>query len=682
MKKNKNSFFDSSEARWKRFSNEHFSAFRSMHKSISIGVLSIATLSSADLKAQSQPDSTASELNYQLQDIEVTSERVPLTLSVAPRMVTVMTKEDVSASTVQSINDLLEYAVGVDVRQRGEMGVQSDISVRGGTFDQITVLLNGINISSPHSGHLTADFPVSMDEVERVEVLEGPAARVFGTSAFNGAVNIVTKCDTASHIAGHLFGGSYGYAGGEASGNLTTGKVHQQISGGFRRADGDQENSDFKQTKFFYQGNLTNSSIKVDWQTGVSVQDFGANTFYSAAYPNQWESTTKWITSVKAETNGRVHFAPSVYWNRAKDHFQLIRDTHKGENFHQCDVYGVNLGAWIETKIGKTAFGAEMRSENILSSNLGKTTTDSVAVRGEDSVYYNKKDGRDNISYYAEHTFLLKKWTISLGAMAHKVTNLNTKMKVYPGVDIAFRPNECWKISASWNMAMRLPTFTNLYYKSPTNEGNVGLKPEETSAVDLGARYRNRGVESSVSLFYHHCKNMIDWVMYSADDIFHSAAFELDNKGVEFNAAFLGREIFGDKCPVRKVSLGYAYIHQDREDDVEIYKSNYALEYLRHKLSASLETRVVKNLNATLSLRYQDRNGNYIKYDDNHKSTGELVDYEPYTLVDLKLSWDAKNWSIYAMANNLFNVSYYDLGNIPQPGIWFKAGTKFKISKK
>ena len=141
MKKSKNSISEASEIRWKRFSNEKFATFKSMHKSISIGVLSVATLLSADLKAQTQPDSTSTELNYQLQDIEVTSERVPLALSVVPRMVTVMTKEDVSAASAQSINDLLEYAVGVDVRQRGEMGVQSDISVRGGTFDQITILI-------------------------------------------------------------------------------------------------------------------------------------------------------------------------------------------------------------------------------------------------------------------------------------------------------------------------------------------------------------------------------------------------------------------------------------------------------------------------------------------------------------------------------------------------------------
>ena len=74
-----------------------------------------------------------------------------------------------------------------------------------------------------------------------------------------------------------------------------------------------QENSDFRQTKVFYQGKLSNSSIKVDWQTGVSSQDYGANTFYSAAYPNQWESTTKWITSVKAETKNTVLF--KFRWN-------------------------------------------------------------------------------------------------------------------------------------------------------------------------------------------------------------------------------------------------------------------------------------------------------------------------------------------------------------------------------
>ncbi|MBP5420759.1 MAG: TonB-dependent receptor [Bacteroidales bacterium] len=669
---------------WHKFMRRSYSAFMSLHKVIAVGVLSVATLSTADLKAQTvmlaqTSERDTAELNYELDDVEVTGERVPLSVSLMPRVVAVMTKTDVQAAAVHSINDVLEYSPSVDVRQRGEMGVQTDISLRGGTFAQITVLLNGINITSPYCGHLSADFPVSLDEVERVEILEGPASRILGTSAFNGAINVVTKCDTVSHVAAHLFGGSYGYVGAEISGNYTYKRVRQQISGSFRRADGDQPNSNFDQTKFFYQGIYSSPTLDVSWQSGVSVQKFGANTFYSAAYPNQWEETTNWQTAVKAETKGVVHFSPSIYWNRQKDHFQLIKDSHTGENFHRVDVYGVNINGWIGYAVGKTAFGAELRSENIVSNNLGLITADSIPVRGNDNVYYNKKDARDNISYYVKQDFINDRWTLSLGAMAYRVTNSNNSMRLYPGIDVAFRPSEHWKLTASWNMATRLPSFLDLYYKSPTNEGNVNLKPEETSAVDVGARYRISGIEASASAYYQRGKNMMDWVMYTADDIFHSADFELDNIGAECNATLLPRELWGNQFRIRKIALGYAHIYQKRHDNVVIYKSNYALEYLRNKFTASIDANIVANLSANVNFRFQDRNGSYIKYDANHKSTGELVAYKPYSLVDMRLTWTQKHWSVYASANNLFNVEYYDLGNIPQPGIWLKLGLKVKV---
>ncbi|MCQ2198649.1 MAG: TonB-dependent receptor [Paludibacteraceae bacterium] len=681
--------FAESPLRWRRFSNASYAAFVSMHKEVTIGVLSVAMLAAADMKAQStQPnvEKTVAEeatADYVLEDVEVTATRVPLTESTAPRLVTVMTRAEIQAAAVGSVNDLLEYATGVDVRQRGEMGVQTDVSVRGGTFDQITILLNGVNISSPHTGHLSADFPVSVDQIERIEVIEGPAARVFGTSAFTGAINIITKNEKDSNVSAHVYGGSYGLVGGNASVGLAKGKVRQTVSGSFSRADGDQPNSDFSQAKFFYQGEYNSETFDLDWQTGMSRQEYGANTFYSAAYPNQWEQTTRWITSVKAETKGRVHILPQIYWNRSKDHFQLIRDTHKGENFHRTDVYGVSLSGYVESKLGKTVLGADMRSEGIISTNLGKPMTeDTLVVRGEDGIYYTKRDSRTNVSYFAEHDFLLKKWTISLGAMAYNTSYLNKKMKVYPGIDISFRPSDKWKFTASWNMGLRLPTFTDMYYKSPTNQGNEGLKPEESSAFDLGVRYRSKGVEAKVSGFYHKGKNMIDWVMFTADDIFHSTAFELDNRGFDVSAQLLGREIWGDSTHFRRLSIGYSFINQERHDDVVIYKSNYALEYLKNKFVAQAEFRLVSDLSASIAMRYNDRNGSYIKYDENHVSTGEKVDYEPYMLVDLRLSWTRPKYMVYAEANNLFNKEYYDLGNIPQPGIWVKAGVKMHIPFK
>jgi iron complex outermembrane receptor protein len=123
-----------------------------------------------------------------------------------------------------------------------------------------------------------------------------------------------------------------------------------------------------------------------------------------------------------------------------------------------------------------------------------------------------------------------------MGALANMNTALDHKFRFYPGIDISYRPPDNIKLFASWNMALRMPTFTDLYYKSPTIQGNVGLKPEKTQAFSIGANYRTDYFQSSLSSFYNKGKDMIYWVMYSADDIYHSANFELDNMGVELPA--------------------------------------------------------------------------------------------------------------------------------------------------
>ena len=126
-------------------------------------------------------------------------------------------REAIANAPAQSVNDLLKYAIGVDVRQRGNLGAQTDISIRGGSFDQITILLNGINICDPQTGHNAAEFPVDISEIERIEILEGPAGRVYGTSSLMGAINIVTRIDKQSGAAVHAEGGSYGYFNGAGS---------------------------------------------------------------------------------------------------------------------------------------------------------------------------------------------------------------------------------------------------------------------------------------------------------------------------------------------------------------------------------------------------------------------------------------------------------------------------------
>lgn len=683
--------------RWSRFTDTPYGTFCSLHKQISIGVVTLSMLVHLDVKAGTVSNSGSSADTLRLEDddavtelqgVTVTTSRVPMTESEAARMVTVLTAKDIQAAAVHSINDLLKYAVGADVRQRGEMGIQTDISLRGGTFAQITLLLNGVDICSPQSGHLSADFPVTMDDIERIEVLEGPAARLFGTSAFSGAVNIVTKMEAQSNVQAHVYGGQYGLGGGDAHINISKGKVSQQLSGAYDRCDGAVDNGQFYQGKAFYQGRYNGAEADVDWHLGYSRQQYGANTFYSAAYPNQWEETERWMGSVRAASKGKLHLTPTLYWNRNYDHYQLTRYSDKGENYHRSDVYGFNLNSWWKWALGKTSIGAEIRNEGVLSTNLGRPITeedDYVQAHGTDeadSVFYNKKDNRTNLSYYLEHDILFKKVTISLGVLANLNTALDEKFRLYPGVDVSYRPAEHWKFTASYNQALRMPTFTDLYYKSPSQEGNVGLKPEKVSAFNLNARYRNYAFEAQVNGYYTHGTDMIDWVMYNDTDIYHSANFELDNMGFEVSTGVYFRQIFGENCPLNKFSAAYAFIHQNRSDDVPVFKSNYALEYLRNKVVLTLDGRIVSHLSASVTYRFCDRMGGYIKYEkdpDNpgkNRSTGELVSYDPYGIVDLRLSWDDKHYTIYAEASNLFDKHYYDLGNIEQPGIWIKAGAK------
>ncbi|MBO7472215.1 MAG: TonB-dependent receptor, partial [Bacteroidaceae bacterium] len=487
---------------WKQFANKGYSAFASLHRQVRIGVLSVATLSvaaSAHAQRQSSPVISYEEENTveeeELAEVTVSGTMAPLTQLQSARLVSVLSRQDIEQAAVQSINDLFKLVTGVDVRQRGGFGIQTDISIDGGTFDQVTLLLNGIDIGNPQTGHLSADFPVSISDIERIEVLEGAASRVYGGQSFGGAINIVTKHESGRTLELAALGGSFGTGEGEARFSLTKGKVSNRISGGGGRSDGGTLNSSWRKGQLFYQGDYEDSSFKLDWQFGFSKKSYGANTFYSANYPDQYERNQRLMTSVSAETKGRFHFTPQVFWNRSWDNFELVRGTTFGENFHRSDVYGVKAGGHFDWRLGKTAVSALLRHENILSTNLG------CNPRPEGS-FYTWSDNRTTVSFSLEHNILLKRWTISAGLMASMTSAIDHRFRFYPGIDVAYRPTSRWKLLFSYNKGFRLPTFTELYYKSPTHEGNRDLKAEHNHSLSLGTEYRWSGAEASVKGFY------------------------------------------------------------------------------------------------------------------------------------------------------------------------------------
>jgi iron complex outermembrane receptor protein len=607
--------------------------------------------------------------NYQLDELVVSSSRVPIDLNRSARVVTILDSITIKASPAETVNDLLKYAVGVDVRQRGGMGVQTDISIRGGTADQIAILINGINVCDPQTGHFALDLPLDKNDIERIEILEGPAGRVYGTSSLVGAVNIITKKpkDTSAEV--RLEGGSHGYLAGAARGAFVKGKVSNSLSAGYSRSDGylrnseGKLNSDYDAFKAYYQGGYNGSDADVMWLAGISDKSFGANTFYSTKYDDQYEHTLKTYMAVQAETKGWLHFKPSIYWMHSNDRFELFRDDESlvPFNYHRTNVYGLNLGSYFEWKLGKTAFGAEMRNEDVISTTLGDSLNTPKGIKGTDREYVLGKN-RTNISFYLEHNVILKRLTFSGGVTAVKNTGTEMNFRLYPGADMSVRIGQDWKAYASWNKSLRMPTFTELYYSVGGHKADKYLKPEEMTAWEIGLKYSRPWLSAQACIYWHRGKNMIDWIRDTSlgDDAVWTSVnhTKINATGEEVSftinmPALLERDFF-----LRTLYVGWSHIDQDKSAGENI-QSQYSLEYLRNKVVAKADMNIANAVDLSLSWRWQQRVGNYT----------------PYSLVDARVSW---RW-IFVNMENLLNHEYYDFGGVPQPKFWLRAGIEKKF---
>lgn len=655
--------------RWKRFSRHSYSAFCSMHKVINIGVLSAAIIANVDVKA-SEAHETQEVINLteELEDVEVTAQKA----QDLPGETTVITAQEVAAAAGESVNDLLKQAPDIDVRQRGGYGVQTDISIKGAPSEQTVLSVNGINITSAQTGHLSADFPFTTQAITRIKLSEGKGSQEN--------LNLLIEPDTLTQFTTTAVAGWYGLVSSENALNISNKNNAHVINGAISRCDGATKNSDFGQGKLFYLGQYFNDIVKTEWQLGYSRKSFGANTFYSAAYDNQWERTNRVLTSAKVEVTKPINFETKFSWSRDYDHFQLVRNDHFGENFHRTDMLSVSPKIMKEWKLGETSLLANYRHETILSSNLGvPMENDSIAVFGVDDTYYRKCKKRDLLDILLDHQFMVKIWTMNFGVRFAQVFDTQNSHRFLPYANMQFDFKHHITLHLSWNNAQRVPTFTELFYKSPTNKGNTDLKPELTSTTQMRLSHQRRGLYNEVNAFYMRGKDMIDWVMYNAEDVYHSANFQLDNIGVGYRGVidFAG---FNPKARV-KLSLGYQFIHQNRHDDIEVFKSLYALEYLKHKFNANLTVEPVKNLIFSLDYRLVNRNGSYIVYKDK-KSTGETLPYPTYGVADFRASYQWRLFQVFASVNNLFNKKYFDFGSVEQPGINGLIGVTFKTPGK
>lgn len=666
---------------FRRWGRQGYSLFRALGRQVRIGVLAAVYLYVAmPDEVFAQTDTTDVEMKYDLDEIEVSARRAPVSYSQVARMVSVIEREQIETAPAAGIQDLLEYVPGVDIRQRGTYGIQADVSVRGGSFDQTLILLNGINLSDPQTGHHNLNLPVSLKSIKRIEVLQGPAARVYGPNAFSGAINLITEVGDRNSLGLDVALGAHELSDITASANLKSGIFKSYLAFNRAASDGYIENTDFDTYNIFYQGQLETTPGSVDIQLGYSQKAFGANSFYTPEYPDQYEKTKTTFASVSMQTGRKIHFTPALYWRRHQDRYELFRDEapswYGGHNYHMTDVLGVNLNSWFSSALGKTAFGAEFRSENIWSNTLGEDMDEEIEVPGESGHFFTKSHSRTTVSYFAEHTVFLNRFTASAGAMVNWISDLNLDWHIYPGIDLGYQISDRLRAFGSVNRSMRMPTFTDLYYNGPTNKGNPDLKPEKSTTLEGGFKYSNTWLKGQIDYYHRIGKNLIDWVRESEDYLWETRNLtKIVADGVEVTLNLDVNQALGRKIFLSQVGVSYAFNHLDKgESD---FLSNYTLDNLRHKLVIDLDYSLWRNIHASWIFRFQDRQGSYARF-ENTAYVGEEP-YEPFWLTDVKVYYRSKTAQVYVAVSNLFDQSYVDLGNIAQPGRWLSVGLKYQL---
>lgn len=616
----------------------------------------IAILLSSVLNAQS--DSIPIIATIPLPEVEFVSEkRLEGTgFSLQSRNATIITEEMIKQLPVTTVHEVLQYVSGVDLRQRGPMGAQADITIMGSTFEQVLILVNGIPMRDPQTGHNQMNLPVSLNQIARIEVMMGSASRIYGANAMAGAVNIITKSPGEETVFVQAFAGSnfendtasgkqYYLSGGQASLGFKTAKTGHQLDVSFIETNGYRYNSQNSQQRINYTGRIGIGKGKMDVFAGTIFNDFGANNFYAApGDKNATESVNTAFGGIKYEqTIESWTLRPIVYTRYNHDDYIYIKQKPEVyRNNHYTTASGAEVHARQANRLGALGLGFESRLEMINSNNLGK----------HERYFY---------AAYAEQRFEIgEKRQLTIGANAQY--NNDYGWRFYPGLEYN---SSLWKFkTVRWylniGVSNRLPTYTDLYYIGPGNIGNALLKPERAGTAELGATWKKNNwfVQANAST-----RIVADYIDFARDSVatpwqpqnFGEATFNCGNVKVQYIFNKSDRFFHFN-------SISYSATSIVSEFDSKGLESKYIMDHLSYQLVANINFSTSKYFSHSTSARYAER------------MTGAQ-----YAVFDYRLRYNHINFSAFVDITNIFDRKYIESGIVEMPGRWYRIGVEFKL---
>jgi iron complex outermembrane receptor protein len=564
------------------------------------------------------------------QDVVVTATVVPMPIESIGQSVTVLTREDLERLGVPSVVDALRLVPGVDVRARGPRDVQTDFSIRGATFGQSLILVDGIRINDSQSGHHNGDIPMAVAGLDRIEIVNGAGSTVHGADALGGTINVISRSDP--HASAELATGQFGYAAAQGSFSGRVLPAFWTATGWLSRSGGFTFDRDFA-----LGGAALRGPIRPGWTMDLRHQRkaFGANGFYGPSPSKEWTDQTlastswdrasgAWITGVRAT------------WRNHGDHFRWdINRPGFAENRHRTNSASVAMNAgrslpslWPGSAgPARLTFGGGAGGDWVRSTNLGD---------------------RD---YGHQHLFtelqlpLVSSTTVGLGARFDRYSAFGTSWS--PAVSASSRFGAV-KLRASARRAFRIPTFTELYYHDPANLGSPDLRAERGWSVDGGLDLTSAGWLVSVSPFARWDEDVIDWLRPSAADRWRSSNVR--------DVTTTGLEVAAERRWARGL-LRLAYTGLSVEAPAIAMLSKYVLEYARHSYAVSAAAPLGGAARLAVNVDARQR-----------------FDGQRYALVAARLSRQFGRIGLFVDGTNLLDAEYHEVAGVEMPGRWVTFG--------
>ena len=643
----------------------------------------------------------------------------------APRALVIIGQEEVAQTAASSIADVLESIPGVDVRARGPFGIQTDLSVRGGTFNQTALWVDGIRWSAPHTDHHLLNLPLDPEDITRVEVIRGGATSALGTGAMTGAVALTAGPSFQDGTTVIAETGTNNWARAKVTTDFGTERGasnvrRHRISASRASTDGTLgagTNTDADMTRMRYSGLLSGKWGSLRTSLGYADKAFGALNFYTARFPNQFEKTrTIQGQTMFARSKRNVKIEAGLHHRTHVDEFQLYRE---GEGFYQytddnylvlgedtAGVYRVDgvtqkdsltgrTIIWYQapnnhishttggryvaryaSSLGETFVSADVRREFIKSNVLG---VDSLGDEDPESVYQ-LGDVRLNTDVAVGHRAEWGRFSLSATA----AWNLNSMFgsRFVPGAELALdmAGDGSSILFASANRSVRHPSYTDLYYRVGGAQGSRDLQSEWADHVEAGVRLSlgNGGdyaVQLEQALYHRQGHDLIDWARPNGSDTtFAINLREVTFTGLETVVNVTPTQPLSGDWQVRYARLGFTTM--EASETSAGFESNYVLDGLKTKIDASVGLTLAADFLLDARMSYQDRLGGYVSGE-----TGQEVEYDPFRLVSFTLSRHFADdaFRAYLRVDNALDLDYVDLGNVAQPGRWLRLGFAYQM---